>query len=1058
NWLYDSQVYSAEAIQQLQAQFTNFLAGLHTGDTARLADIQLLSAAELQQLLVDWNNNKKAVNRAATMHSLFMAQAARTPDATAIVFENQSMSYGELDRRTNQLAHELQRLGIGPEKPVGLFIERGLDMIVGLLGILKAGGAYLPLDPTYPSDRIAFMVEDAGVPVLLTLNHLVPQLPPHSAHVLRLDTDWAQIDRNSDRPVAQTSGPDNLSYLIYTSGSTGKPKGVMVQHRNVVNFLAGMDDHIPYEAGDSWLTVTSLSFDISVLEVFWSLSRGLKLVIYADKSREEADLLSSPMANKAVDFTLFYFSSDESEEGVPNKYHLLLEGAKYGDQNGFGAVWTPERHFHAFGGLYPNPAVTGAAIAAVTRNVQIRSGSCVLPLHSPIRVAEEWSVVDNMSNGRVGLSIAAGWQPNDFVLRPGAYADRKEIMFRDIEVVKELWRGGSVTMTNDLGKEVQVKTLPHPVQRELPIWITAAGNPETFREAGEKGYNLLTHLLGQSIEELADKIKIYREARVKAGHEGQGIVSLMLHTFISDDLDKVREIVRGPMKGYLSSAMNLVRQAAWHFPTFKEKAAATGKSPFEVFDEEELTPDDIDALLNFAFERYFETSGLFGTPQSTLGMVNKIKAIDVDDIACLIDFGIPSGIVLENLPYLNELRKLALPRDPEADFSIPALIERHEISHFQCTPSMGSMLTADERFSQAAARLKVCLMGGEAFPQALAKEITSIVNGKVLNVYGPTETTIWSSTCVVENGDRPVSIGRPLANQQMYIVDRQLQPVPVGVPGELLIGGDGVVRGYLGREELTADRFVPDHFRPDQPEAKLYRTGDLVRYRPDGNIEFLGRLDFQIKIRGYRVELGEIEALLNEHESVREAVVSAREDTPGDKRLVAYLIPRPGAVINANDLRDHLKQDLPDFMVPSHYVTMDKFPLTPNKKTDRKALPAPDQQQLKSSAVYAAPENDAEQKIAAIWQDLLGVEQIGVNDNFFDLGGHSLLAVQMHRMVKEAVEAELSITDIFRFPTIRALSNFLGNQEAEAAAAQQKVTDRAAARREAMANRRNRRR
>lgn len=203
-----------------------------------------------------------------------------------------------------------------------------------------------------------------------------------------------------------------------------------------------MDERIPHDPPGTWLAVTSTSFDISVLELFWTLARGFKVVIFDDKTRDDVTAVPEPPKNdKHVDFSLFYFSSDESEEGVTNKYHLLLEGSKFGDKHGFTAVWTPERHFHAFGGLYPNPSVTGAAIAAITENVQIRSGSCVLPLHSPIRVAEEWSVVDNISNGRVGLSIAAGWQPNDFVLRPGSYAERKEIMFRDIEVVKELWRG-----------------------------------------------------------------------------------------------------------------------------------------------------------------------------------------------------------------------------------------------------------------------------------------------------------------------------------------------------------------------------------------------------------------------------------------------------------------------------------------------------------------------------------------------------------------------------------------------------------------------------------------
>ena len=1061
-WVYDTAVYHPDVIAAMQSQFATFLQNAAQNGSRPLAETGILTAAEIQKLLVEWNSTDIPYNTAVCIHQRIEAQAEERPHDIAIVYEDQQISYRQLNYRANQMARHLRHLGVGPESIVGVFMERSIEMMVALVGIHKAGGAYLPLDPTYPQDRLAFMVEDTATPVLLTQKRLLGILPPHQAQVVRVDADWEQIAEQSGENVFSGVESHNLAYVIYTSGSTGKPKGVMVQHGNAVNFFVGMDERVPHDPPGTWLAVTSTSFDISVLELFWTLARGFKLVIFDDKTREDVTAVPDhPHANKAIDFSLFYFSSDESEEGVTNKYHLLLEGAKYGDKHGFSAVWTPERHFHAFGGLYPNPSVTGAAIAAITENVQIRSGSCVLPLHSPIRVAEEWSVVDNISNGRVGLSIAAGWQPNDFVLRPGNYAERKEIMFRDVEVVKELWRGGTITMQNDLGKEVEVKTLPHPVQKELPIWVTAAGNPETFREAGANGYNILTHLLGQSVDELAEKVKVYREAYEAAGHPGKGTVSLMLHTFIGDDVDEVREIVRAPMKQYLSSAMNLVRAAAWHFPTFKEKAAATGKSPFEVFDEEELTPEDVDALLNFAFERYFESSGLFGTPRSALQMVNRLKEIDVDDIACLIDFGVPSSLALKHLHHLNELKQLAEPKLATEDFSIPAQIERHKVTHFQCTPSMASMLLQDERNAAALGKVQTMMVGGEALPTALAQQLKQIVPGKVINMYGPTETTIWSSTYEVTGEETAVPIGTPIANTQIYILDANMQPVPVGVAGDLYIGGDGVVRGYHNRPELTAERFVPlsvdvtDNGLPNT----VYRTGDLARYRPDGNIEFLGRADFQVKLRGYRIELGEIEALLNAQDGVREAVVVAREDTPGDKRLVAYVIMQPGQKLDSAALKDALRADLPEFMVPATYVPMSSFPLTPNKKTDRKALPAPDQVLVEPQTAYVAPTNDLEQQIAEIWQQLLNVPQVGLNDNFFDLGGHSLLTVQAHRQLKEVVEKDISITDMFRFPTIRTLADYLNEDSGTngTPTAVEQSADRAASRREAMRQRRNRR-
>jgi natural product biosynthesis luciferase-like monooxygenase protein len=694
--------------------------------------------------------------------------------------------------------------------------------------------------------------------------------------------------------------------------------------------------------------------------------------------------------------------------------------------------------------------VTGAAVAAITERVQIRAGSVVLPLHHPLRVAEEWSVVDNISRGRVGISFAPGWQPNDFVLRPESFADAKGVLMRDIDVVRRLWRGESLTVRAPNGKDVELRTLPRPVQPELPFWLTTAGTPESFTAAGKMGANLLTHLLGQSVEELAGKIALYRQAWAEAGHPGAGHVSLMLHTFVGQDDAAVKELVRRPLTEYLRTSIGLIKQYAATFPTLKNK-------PGGGIDFEALSTEEMEALLAYSFERYYETSGLFGTLDTCTAMVERLEAIDVDEIACLIDFGVATDTVLAHLDGLNALRERCSRSGPAAarDHSVASLIARHGVTHMQCTPSMAGMLLADRRTRGALRGLRALMIGGEAFPPALAAELRALVRGAVHNMYGPTETTIWSATYRLNGAEPSVPIGRPIANTELYVVDAHGQPLPPGVPGELLIGGAGVVRGYLGRPELTADRFIADRFKR-RGTGRLYRTGDLARWRPDGQMEFLGRLDHQVKIRGYRVELGEIEALLERMPAVREAVVIAREDVPGDKRLVAYVVPRAGAAPAAAALRDALRDALPEYMVPAHVVMLAALPRTPNAKIDRKALPAPDGGTAAPASVYVPPGNELEQQIASIWQEVLQLPQVGMRDNFFDLGGHSLLAVQVHGRLRERLSREVSITDLFRFPTIRALTDFLeGSTTAAVGAAA--TLQRAEARREAMLRRRSRR-
>ncbi len=1023
-FIYDASTISTDSFNLLKAQFVSFLEEALNNPESKISSINILSPIERRKIFEEWNNTKLNFPSDKCIHTLFEEQVEKTPRAVAVFCRGNSITYRDLNTRANQVAAKLNKLGVGPETLVGLCLHRSVDMMVAILGILKAGGAYVPLDPAFPKDRILYMIEDSGCPVIITEQDLKKELSPGKAKLISIDTEWNSIAKeNPNNPVTGVHS-ENLSYVIYTSGSTGKPKGVMVQHRNVVNFFTGMDKHIKHDPPGVWLAVTSLSFDISVLELLWTLTRGFKVVIYAEEDWKSEQIKFTPLKNaRKIDFSLFYFSSYESEN-PEDKYRLLIEGAKFADQNRFSAVWTPERHFHDFGGLYPNPAVIGAGLAALTQHVRIMSGSCVSPLHHPARIAEEWSVVDNLSKGRIGISFAAGWQPNDFVLIPQNYDRRKEIMFEQIEIVRKLWRGEEVEFDAPYGKKIKIKTLPRPIQKEVPVWITAANNPETFQMAGERGFYLLTHLLGQTIEDLEDKIALYRDAWRKNGHgPGDGYVSLMLHTFVGENLEEVKEIVREPMKSYLNSAASLVKLASWYFPTFDKMDESFNEAASN------LTKEDMDAILNHAFERYFETSALLGTPETCLRTVEKLKKVGVDDVACLIDFGVDSEKVLDHLQYLNAVKTLAnlgvqeqKKTEVNGNYSIPELIDQHKVTHMQCTPSMAKMLLLDENSASLLKKLEYLLIGGEAFPVSLAEQLSGIVSGKILNMYGPTETTIWSSTYTIDGKVDSVPIGRPIANTQIFILDSNNQPTPIGVPGELCIGGEGVVRGYFQRPELTAQRFIETQFFNHDSSAKLYKTGDMAVYRPDGIIEFLGRFDHQVKIRGYRIELGEIETVLEKHPSLREVVVIAREDTPGDKRLTAYLVCSSKTKPSIMELRNYLKAALPDYMIPPVFVFMDELPLTPNGKVDRKALPKPEGERPDQQDNFIGPRTSTEKTIADLWSSVLGIEKIGIHDNFFDLGGHSLSAVQVTVKIHQAYNIDLTLQSFFQSASLEELA------------------------------------
>ena len=981
NLEYSSSLFGKDTIQRFIGYFREIVSSVIGDAGQKISQIDMLSYAERARLLYTYNDTA-GIYPYDTLVSMFQRQVRHTPEKTAIVFEDRALSYRQLNERANQLARRLkEEYGIGRGHRAAIMVGRSETMMVGLLGILKAGAAYVPIDASYPPARTRFILEDCDASLLIA-----EKMPSEGivfpGQVLLLEDEYIKDYDKSDPdwPILV----DDLCYLIYTSGSTGAPKGVQISHRNVVNFFSAMERRLPASDNDCLLAITSTSFDISVLELFWTLCSGIEVVIHpSDISLSGLDRY---LQDSSMDFSLFFFSSYTNHDN--DKYDLLLESVRYADKEGFKAVWTPERHFHEFGGLYPNPSVISAALAMITRQIELRSGSIVAPLHDPLRIAEEWSVVDNLSGGRIGLSFASGWNPNDFTLSRASYKDRSALMYQQIEIVRELWKGKTIRRLNGAGQEVELRIFPNPIQTEFPVWITSAGSTETFRSAGAMGANLLTHLLGQDIRMLADNIKVYREARRQAGYDN-GKVALMIHTYIGENIEEVESTVEQPFIEYLKSSIGLSKVI------FEEAG----------FGEGDLTDELKDKIMKSSFKRYYKTGSLIGTKSTCSAMVARLKDIDVDEIACLIDFGVEKEKVMEGLKHLNQLKQL---------FSRKKEAVHRPITMMQSTPSFIKLLREDTASGKFLNSLKILMVGGEEAPLGLIRSIRAdSPDLEIYNMYGPTETTIWSCVHKFEPAPERISIGRPILNTQVYILNKDLELLPEGVYGDLYIGGAGVSKGYWKREALTEEKFIKSPFAPSE---KIYHTGDIARWLPGGYLEFAGRKDHQVKIRGFRIELAEIEKTLLGYEQVGEAVVVPFEEQDGEKKLAGYFIAEDK--VDITGLRKHLMQRLPYYMVPGYLLQMDAFPLTPNGKLDRKRLPVPEIQMAGDQVACRTPE---ERLLEEIWSKVLGVKNISVNDNFFSIGGDSIKSIQIiSRLRNEGYE--LSVKDIFTAQTIQDLA------------------------------------
>jgi natural product biosynthesis luciferase-like monooxygenase protein/FkbM family methyltransferase len=874
SWEYNTDLFEASTIARMAGHFELLLMALLADPDENVFKLNMVSKEELLAMSKHLKGESVEVKSEESAINSFNCQVAHKPDETAIICNDISYNYKELGKKVNAIAALLSGQGVQSGDKVGIYLLRSMEMVATIFACFKLGAAYIPLDPVYSSGRINQIIADAQPKCIVTLQSLQKAyLKEHAKE------NFLCLDKSGLQEEYITSGSEyrdeNVAYIIFTSGTTGKPKGIEVTHGNLTNLLKGLDISFGTGTQQRWLAQTSINFDISVLELIWPISRGHSVVL---QQTNPFKLLTADQLGlaKPIDFSVMFFGADKNESG--QKYDLLLKTAKFADKNDFTAIWTPERHFGEFGGAFASPSLIGAALATMTEKIGIRAGSVVLPLHDPIRVAEEWSMIDNLSGGRIGVSIASGWHPNDFVFYNSDFRDRHKQMRDKIAELKDLWNGIAVERKNGVDKNIPIKIRPYPIQKELPLWITAAGSPETFKYAGEIGANILTHMLGQSLEKLAGNIAIYHQALRDNGFSIEDKkVSLMLHTYMDVTEQTALGISEQPFKNYLRSSIQLME------PLAKETGLDINTQ--------------MDDLIEMAFRKFSKENTLIGSPESCQEMLHSIRNIGVTEVACLVDFGVESEKALKGLENILkakelynshvDLIKLLHIEDQKTELD---LIHEYKVTHVQMTPSQAKLIvdlheqTPDRELSS----VQYWFIGGEVINQGLVKGLSAITDARLYNMYGPTETTVWSAWREINAAD--IHIGQPIINTDVVLLNEFEQQVPVGVAGELYIGGSGVAKGYYNNAELTEKSFK-NITTPYFGKSRFYKTGDLMKLNAYGTLEFAGRKDNQVKVNGYRIELEEIETTIARIPGVKNCkVVPVKNDNTTS--LSAYVVKK----------------------------------------------------------------------------------------------------------------------------------------------------------------------
>ncbi|MFP2903698.1 MupA/Atu3671 family FMN-dependent luciferase-like monooxygenase [Pyxidicoccus sp. 3LFB2] len=842
---YATELYDESTARRMVEHLQAMLAAALARPDERVSRLPLLTEAERRAWPLPFPGSMSA-----SVPARLAERARRSPESVATVQGGQSWTWAELASRASQVAAQLRALGVRPGDPVAVCLVPSPTKLAVLWGVLEAGGAAVTLGPADLGGLAVYAPEGAVSPVLITGREVLTSTRPDAARTLyvedllkgftpaasaRAEVGTGRQERTTPVPAERAEaaaealegsvpvgavGTGTLAWLL--PPGAGQPAWAL-DHAALTELFEALDARLRPSNGSTWLTAVDATADRAELESLWALSRGLRVAFPSEQLTAQLVRLSGGgPRTQALDLSLLYFANDEDTLAGP-KYELLLEGAKFADAHGFSAVWTPERHFHSFGGLYPQPAVVAAALSTVTRNLHLRSGSVVLPLHDPLLIAEQWSVVDNLSNGRVGLSVATGWHVQDFTFNPGAYEDRRGVLLRNLESLRAIWRGEKQRRQGGGGVTVEVALRPKPVQKELPVWLTATSNPETFRMAGELGAGVLTGLLAHSLEELKPKVALYREAWRRNGHPGRGHITCMVHTFIGDDPEEVLRTVRKPLLSYFRSSADIVASLL----------AAQGYQG----ELDKVSEEDLNAILEHSFEHYAKGAGLIGTVDSGLERMRSLRDADVDEVACLIDFGLETQVVLDGLRKLATLRERM-----EAEASV-----RHEQVRMDGSQGVGELLELARQSGpvllHTSARLARTLAELPKARESLAPVGALVLDGAsaelAMALHQASGVEVLLAGDSVEGALLPRAPDERIpAGLQRWVLDEAGLPVPVGVVGELALEGAGLPRSLWRATEEERHRLVP---HPTGASRYLYRTGRHTRLRADGSLESVSR-------------------------------------------------------------------------------------------------------------------------------------------------------------------------------------------------------------------------